>query len=692
MLRDRRYTSRTQFRCEALEDRAVPSATIRVVTYNMEADINGATTPLPGFYQVLEGIGEEKVQGNFQPLDILALQETTSNTTTVAPIVTNLNSFYGSLASYAQSPYQGTQSGSNSSGNGPNALVYNTKTLTLLASVGVGTPGGSSNGEYRQVVRYEFQPVGDTGTTGVFYVYDAHSKSGTGSTNDTARNEEAQIIRNDEATLPSDARVLYVGDFNLGASTDPSYQTLTAPTSPSGVAQGAGYDPLNEPGSWATNPAFQAIMTESSTDLRYRDDMQLVTQNLVNAASGGLGYVAGSYHTFGVNGTTPEGGSVNSGSNTSLNSDLVQDGPTFISASSLYGYLTTASDHLPVVADYTVATGSSGGSPTIGSFTVSPSSVTAGGSFTLTASNVTETGGTISAVKFYRESNGTTGLQVGSDTLVGSGTQNGTTWTLSASTAGLTAGTYTYYAVATDASGVSSAASSATLTVTGSSGGGSGLVVAWDVNGQSNFGTQGLSATQVATGVTNTPGLTRGSGVGTSGSAAANAWGGNNWASTSSAGISGNEFVTFGVKVGNGKTLSLSSIDLFYRHSSTGPTSGYWQYQVNGGAWSLIGDFANEFPSTSSSGATMAELKLNGVSGLQSLSAGTSVVFRLVPYGATGSAGTWYVYNTTGNDLVVNGTIGIAPQQPAPINFILPAYGRHDTDPLPLWLDGIQVS
>src|ERR1035437_9597534 len=73
---------------------AVASAqtrTIRVVTYNIEDDISGATTPLPGLIApssggsvtnggVLEGIGEEILGSDpAQPLDILALQETTSN-------------------------------------------------------------------------------------------------------------------------------------------------------------------------------------------------------------------------------------------------------------------------------------------------------------------------------------------------------------------------------------------------------------------------------------------------------------------------------------------------------------------------------------------------------------------------------------------------------------------------------------
>jgi len=103
--------------------------------------------------------------------------------------------------------------------------------------------------------------------------------------------------------------------------------------------------------------------------------------------------------------------------------------------------------------------------PTIGSFAVNPSSATVGtASVTLTASNVTESGGSISSVAFYRESNGITGLQVGSDTLVPGAVQNGTTWSTSAATSALAAGTYTYYVQATDPS-ANTATASAALTL-----------------------------------------------------------------------------------------------------------------------------------------------------------------------------------------------------------------------------------
>jgi hypothetical protein len=643
-------TIRNKYLLEAVESRILLSSTLRIVAYNIEDDINGNTTPLPGLYQVLEGIGEEKVQGNVRPIDILGLEETTNNAD-VQPIVTNLNSYYNGAAVYAESSYQATQDGSNTDGNGPNALVYNTSTLNLLASVGVVTPEGATNGVFRQPVRYEFQPVGDTGSTGIFYVYVLHTKSGTTSGDATDRGEEATIVRNDEANLPSTASVIYMGDLN-SAPPEAEFTNFESPTAKNvngqTVTQGEGYDPAN----FSTSVQYYS---ESDTDLRYRDDYQLLTGNVLND-TGAINYVTGSFHNFGNNGTTPSGGSVNSGSDTALNTDLVTDGGTFIPASTLYADLTTASDHLPVVSDYTISTAA--GTPTIGSFVANPAAVTVGTPTTLTASSVVESGGsgTISSVKFYRESNGTSGLQIGSDTLVGSGTQSGTTWTISAPTTGLAAGTYTFYAVATDSNGNSSAVASTTLTVTSSSSTPiHGTLFAWNMDGQTAYGTQALAPTTLVTGLTVSTPLTRGSGVSTSGSAASNAWGGTNWASTSAAGITGNEDVTFGFTVSSGYTTSLSSITMNYRRSSTGAVDGYWQYQIGGGAWTLIGDFTNEFSSTSSSGAAITPISLTSITALQNLAAGTVVNFRVVPYGATGTSGTWYIYdggNNT-NDLVV---------------------------------------
>lgn len=79
----------------------------------------------------------------------------------------------------------------------------------------------------------------------------------------------------------------------------------------------------------------------------------MMTTNIYYRA-GGMAYVAGTFHAFGNNGTTPYQVSATSPSNTSLNNHLATNGPVFISAAQLYTDLTEASDHLPVVADYTI--------------------------------------------------------------------------------------------------------------------------------------------------------------------------------------------------------------------------------------------------------------------------------------------------------------------------------------------------
>ncbi|HUJ72043.1 MAG TPA: putative Ig domain-containing protein [Verrucomicrobiae bacterium] len=375
--------------------------TVRIVTYNIDADQgeDGAafTLPQPGLIApsvggsvtnggVLEGIGEEVVNGDpAQPIDILALQETTSNTTTVQPIVDGLNTFYavhGPAAGYAMSPYQATESnGDPTFGNGPNALVYNTNTVQLLASVPVDPPGGTNqlgsvSGEYREVMRYEFAPAGVTPTTNnEFYIYVSHYKASAGITNETHRLGEAEIIRNDEAAnLPATARVIYLGDYNPdNNSGEPAYQTILSNSAPDTVQQGQGVDPLNTSGAtnidWSdttTDTNILFMLTEESYELRFRDDLQVMTSNVYYDVAGGLQYVPGTYHSFGNNATIPWASSVTNGSNTALSGIPTN---AYISAAQCYTDLTTATDHLPVVADYIIVIPPP---PPVASFTASP--------------------------------------------------------------------------------------------------------------------------------------------------------------------------------------------------------------------------------------------------------------------------------------------------------------------------------
>jgi uncharacterized delta-60 repeat protein len=97
-----------------------------------------------------------------------------------------------------------------------------------------------------------------------------------------------------------------------------------------------------------------------------------------------------------------------------------------------------------------------GDSPTIGSFTASPGSATAGSTVTLTAANIVDltAGATITQVAFYVDSNGDGLLEPGTDTLLGYATQSSPgVWTLTY-TVNLPPVTYTLFAQAKDSDGV----------------------------------------------------------------------------------------------------------------------------------------------------------------------------------------------------------------------------------------------
>ncbi len=177
------------------------------------------------------------------------------------------------------------------------------------------------------------------------------------------------------------------------------------------------------------------------------------------------------------------------------------------------------------------------------------------------------------------------------------------------------------------------------------------VLAGWDVStlipsGSNDFGPSPLSAAKADANVT-VGGFARGVGVGTTGTGAQRAWGGNTWNSASSASaITANQFATFSVTPKTGYQMSLSSISKFdYRRSSSGATTGVLQYQIGSGAFTDISTVS--YASNSSSGASLPAIDLSGIAALQNLSAGTQVTFRIVNFGGTSSAGTWYIFDTT---------------------------------------------
>jgi kumamolisin len=182
-------------------------------------------------------------------------------------------------------------------------------------------------------------------------------------------------------------------------------------------------------------------------------------------------------------------------------------------------------------------------------------------------------------------------------------------------------------------------------------------LASFDVSGQTNFGTSPLAASAAAN--LSVGGLTRGSGVTITGTAAARAWGGNGFTSTSaSVAISASDYASFSITPDAGYKVSFSAISKFdYRRSSSGPNAGVLQYQLGNGAFVDVGTLAY---ATGNAGNALAAIDLRGISALQGVPPGTTVTFRVVNYGASSATGTWYLYdrdNSPAADLVVSGNV-----------------------------------
>jgi hypothetical protein len=171
-------------------------------------------------------------------------------------------------------------------------------------------------------------------------------------------------------------------------------------------------------------------------------------------------------------------------------------------------------------------------------------------------------------------------------------------------------------------------------------------IASWNFTGVTGYGASPLAPNNGADANVSVVGLTRGSGVGTGGTAAGNAWGGNAWDGTAnlSAAVAAGKFATFSVKADPGYELSLSGFDAYnVRRSSTGPTTGQWQFSLDGTSFTDIGSPITWGSNTSSSGNAQSAIDLSSIAALQNMDDATTATFRLVNWNASGSGGTWYL-------------------------------------------------
>jgi|GEM_PF-913588 len=210
-------------------------------------------------------------------------------------------------------------------------------------------------------------------------------------------------------------------------------------------------------------------------------------------------------------------------------------------------------------------------------------------------------------------------------------------------------------------SGVTTQSLSLSGTVT-TPGGSPEKLAGWEVTNLSAPGPSPFNPTS-SNSLAASGGLTRGPGVTTGG--AGGVWGGTGFdgATNAAEAVALGNYVSFSVSC----SLAVSFTEIpahNIRRSSTGPSTGQWQFQVGNGTFTNIGSPIT-WSSTTNSGNTQTAINLSTIAALQTVAPDTTVTFRLVPYNASSNVGTFYINNISGDDLAIFGSFGSAPN-PAP--------------------------
>lgn len=172
-------------------------------------------------------------------------------------------------------------------------------------------------------------------------IYVSHLKSSQGSSNEAKRLEMVTEFTNSLSSLDPNSFVIFAGDLNVYDADEPAYVELLDPSNAITLA-----DPIDRPGDWNNNIAFQDIHTQSTRvsagpfgagaggGLDDRFDFILVSENMMTDPK--LRYIPDTYKSFGNNGNC-------------FNMDISDANCTGPFGQQLRNNLFSMSDHLPVV-------------------------------------------------------------------------------------------------------------------------------------------------------------------------------------------------------------------------------------------------------------------------------------------------------------------------------------------------------
>ncbi|WP_298307442.1 T9SS sorting signal type C domain-containing protein [Flavobacterium sp.] len=197
-----------------------------------------------------------------------------------------------------------------------------------------------------------------------------------------------------------------------------------------------------------------------------------------------------------------------------------------------------------------------------------------------------------------------------------------------------------------------------------------GQIAAWQLNGA--LGSEAsLNASTIDPNL-NTSTLIRNGGLTTS--TLANAFASTNYTATGTRAdaVTNNRGQSFTISALPGYAVSLSTLDVRFRRSSTGPNAFAWFYSLDGTTFTQIASDIS-YTLTTTGGDAQAQLNLSGISALQNVASGTTITIRLNGWGATATTGTFAIGRslTTGAtdySLAIGGSVNPLGPCTVPLN------------------------
>jgi len=263
---------RLPFALLALMVASAAHAQLRVVSWNITNYSGGRTAAFQtAIFDSFNGL-------SMQP-DVITVQEVLSSGGHGA-FLTLLNSSPNSPGDYAAAPWHNGR-------DTDSTFYFRTGTVVYLGTTVV--QPGNVNENPRDIMRYDFAPVGYEGESNTVSIYSLHMKAGSSSSDQARRLIEAQYIRTDAENLPAERALMVVGDFNIQSSNQGAYQEFIGTQANN---DGRVFDPIARPGSWQNNSTYTFVHTQDpqgggGMDDRY--DQILISEDLIDG--GGLEYL-----------------------------------------------------------------------------------------------------------------------------------------------------------------------------------------------------------------------------------------------------------------------------------------------------------------------------------------------------------------------------------------------------------------